>query len=566
MSSRLSSLTDDDFEVLDGYITELERLNRIHRAEVDLLYFAWEYFSDVRNPENIGNWDGFDLPNVTAAPTFHKEICSLIDEVDNVKPNSKIAVAAPRSHAKSSYLSKASPIRAIVYRNPSGKYQIIISETPQVATANLEWIAGQLKTNEKLRSDFGPLLSPKQQLNPKDNSAEFIAWEPVGADGKKVLSIIQAASTGQALRGRNWNGIRPTRITCDDLEDARPGGNASTAEQRSKLVDWFTQTVMPLGDPKGEKTGIIYMGTIVHAESLLNNVINYRADFKSVKYKALIEEPERMDLWEKCRAIYLDADIDKNERLERAKEFYEDNREEMHKGAVVLWREAQPLWRLMTWKWDNGSKAFNTEYQNTPLDEESQIFKPDTFRYFDESDLFDKDGRPLPLEYYAFWDIAFGKSSRSDYNAIVTIARNRQTGVLYIVDTWAKKCQAHEALEMAIEIIKDFGHRTFAIETVGAQHDLYRQLRERLMKEKIYGTKLKPIVTRSKKEERIESLEPLTESGFLRFKRNQRLLLEQMEQFPSATHDDLPDALAGAVDLAGGTRRRRSFYRKPAGL
>ncbi|MDT2268110.1 hypothetical protein [Paenibacillus larvae] len=79
--------------------------------------------------------------------------------------------------------------------------------------------------------------------------------------------------------------------------------------------------------------------------------------------------------------------------------------------------------------------------------------------------------------------------------------------------------------------------------------------------------KNKIFLVQNEKEERIESLEPLIESGFLRFNRSHRLLLEQMEQFPGGTHDDLPDALAGAVDIAGGKRRRKkSYYKKPPGL
>src|SRR5699024_11685864 len=40
---------------------------------------------------------------------------------------------------------------------------------------------------------------------------------------------------------------------------------------------------------------------------------------------------------------------------------------------------------LMTWGWDNGSKAFNTEYMNNPIDEESMIFNPQEFTYWDEA-------------------------------------------------------------------------------------------------------------------------------------------------------------------------------------
>jgi predicted phage terminase large subunit-like protein len=560
MTANLDSLSYEEEADLAQYLDESARLTRIQRAEGDLLYFAFEYFSETCNPGNAGNWDGFDIASLDEAPDFHREICATMDDVSMRTINAKVVRAAPRSHAKSSYLSKAKPLREIVYRHR--KYIINISETPTVSTGNLEWIAGQLKSNEKLRRDFGPLLSPKQQANPKDNSTEFIAWEPQPNGVPHLLTKMEAASSNQTLRGRNWEGVRPDLIICDDLEDVRT--NAATPEQRLKLRDWFSQTVVPLGDPEGKKTAIIYMGTVVHVESLLRTVMK-RPDFNDKLYKALIEEPERADLWDNCRAIYLNTDDE--ESVANARAYYEANRAEMDRGAIVLWPSVQPLWTLMTWKWANGSKAFNTEYQNTPIDEESAIFNPEEFHYYDESDLFDNLGRPRPLDLYAFWDIAQGKNSRSDYNAIVTIGKDRLTGVMYVLDAWARKCPAHIALEQAVQLIKDYGHKVFAVETVGAQHDMYRQLQERLSKEHIGTTRLKPVISRTKKEIRIESLEPLIESGFLRFNRSHRLLFEQMEQFPSGTHDDLPDALAGAVEAAGGTGRRgRTWQRKPKGF
>lgn len=562
MGANLASLSEDDLLELDGYMSELERLKRIHRAEVDLMYFAWEYFSEKGNADNLGNWDGFDLDRPEDAAQFHRDICEIINVVSTQVLNKKVAVAAPRGHGKSTYLSKAAPLREVVFRKR--KYIIVLSETPLVAAGNIAWISGQLKTNAKLRADFGPLLNPKG--NDKDNSMEFIAYEEVDGN-KRDLTLVQAASTGGAIRGRNWNGVRPDLIICDDLEDARPGGNAATKEQREKLKEWFASSVLPLGDPKGKRTAFIYMGTIVHNESLLNDVINNNSEFEATLYSAIIEEPERMDLWEQCRNIYNDAELDKKDRRAKAIEFYEANREEMDRGVEVLWAEAQPILKLYLWKWTYGSKAFNTEYQNKPRDEENQIFVIEALRRYDESDLLDANGYELPLEYYGFWDVAMGKSKRSDYNAIVTIARDRRTGVIYTIDTWAKKCPAHEALKVAAEKIAEYGHKIFAVETIGAGHDFYRQLQQLLAKEKIYGAKLKAISHHgAKKDERIESLEPLCESGFLRFKNNQRLLFDQMEQFPTGTHDDLPDALSGAVDLAGGTRRRRTFHNKPKGV
>ncbi|MEV2910640.1 phage terminase large subunit [Paenibacillus larvae] len=559
MAANQNRLTESELAELDEYLTELERLERIHRAERDLLYFAWEYFSETRNPGNPGNWDGFEPENAEDAPDFHKEICGEMDRISYVNKNGKVVVAAPRSHAKSTYLSKAEPLREIVYRLRS--YIICISETPSVAVGNLEWIANQLKYNEKLRKDFGPLLHPKQQANARDNTSEFVAWEPMDNGRQRQICKVEAASTGQAIRGRNWNGKRPQLIILDDLEGKK---NTNTAQLRLEMFDWFTKEVTPLGDPAGEKTAFIYMGTVVHADALLVKVMQ-RADFKTKRYKALIEEPNRTDLWEKCREIYLN--VENPNRAKDAEAFYVANKAEMDEGTVVLWPEVQPIWKLMCFKWDNGSRAFNTEYQNNPIDEESAIFVPEKFRYYDESDIYDHYGRMIPMDLYAFWDIAQGKNRRSDYNAIVTVGRCRRTGVLYVLDAWAQKCQAHVALKVAVEKIIEYEHRAFAVETVGAQFDMYRQLQEELSRRNIYRTRIKSFSSKTKKEERIESLEPLIESGFLRFSRSHRLLLEQMEQFPGGTHDDLPDALAGAVDIAGGKRRRKkSYYKKPPGL
>lgn len=105
----------------------------------------------------------------------------------------------------------------------------------------------------------------------------------------------------------------------------------------------------------------------------------------------------------------------------------------------------------------------------------------------------------------------------------------------------------------------------FAVETVQAQIDFFRQLQQRLPQEKIYHTKLKAVTSKTRKEERIESLEPIFENGILRPMRNQRLLLEMLEQFPNHDHDDLPDALQMAVELCGGGRRK-TYHKKPLGL
>ncbi|KAA8750299.1 phage terminase large subunit [Paenibacillus sp. UASWS1643] len=483
-----------------------------------------------------------------------------MDDVSNVTTNDKVAVAAPRSHAKSTYLSKGFPLREIAYRKR--KYEIIISDTPTVSSGNLDWIAMQLKSNVKLRADFGPLLSPKQQENPKDNSSEFIAWEPREDGTKKLLTKVEAASTGQALRGRNWNGVRPDLIVCDDLEDARPGGNASTPDLRKKLRDWFAQTVVPLGDPKGKRTAFVYMGTTVHHEALLVDVLYNRADFKSRIYRAVIDWPERMDLWEACRLVYKDPDRPKEERAKDAVELYEANREEMERGVSVLWPEAQPIWRLMKFKWDNGSKAFNTEYQNNPVDEESMVFNPESFTYWDGKTELDAILRESDV--YTGVDFAMGKQ-RGDYSAIVTIARHKKTGTKYVIDAYGERVKPDEFIRVIVEKVVRFQPVGIAAEAQAAQEFFVQKLKEALRAAGYpAGTRVKEIHQRSRKELRIEAMLPDIEGGAIQFSKRHALLLEQFEYYGTGSHDDLPDAAEMAISISKSGRKK--VRNKPRGM
>lgn len=521
---------------------ELARLERIHRCETDLLEFSIEYFG-VRNPGNDGNWEDFDVASVEDAAEFHREITDIMNVVSDELVNAKIAVAAPRSHAKSTYLSKAFPVHEVVYR--LRKYIIIISETPAVSKANMEWIRNQLKFNRKLREDFGPLLSPKDQANIRDNGDGFIAWHPDG-DLRKQIALVEAASTGQALRGRNWNGSRPDLVILDDLEDARPGGNAATPEQRRALKDWFAQTVMPLGDPKGKHTAFIYMGTTVHHDSLLMNVLYKRSDFKTKIYRALIEPPTRQDLWEQCRQIYVD--YDNPDRQADALAFYHEHEAEMLEGSRVLWPEVQPLIKLMMWKWNNGSKAFNTEYQNNPIDEESMVFNPQTFTYWDDKDPM-RDFRNGEYAIYMGVDFAMGKQ-RGDYSAITVITKHKQTGVVYVVDSYVERAKPDKFIEDICEMTLKWQPDRIAAEAQMAQEFFVDQLKQRLQSVGYPAYKrVEKIQQRTRKELRIEAMLPDIENGKMQFCRRHALLLEQFERYGTGEHDDGPDSLAMALSV-----------------
>lgn len=533
---------DENAELLES----MEREYRIARSEYDILYFTYEYFSDDRNPENDDN----PIPagvSIEDAPDFHVELCKKLEEQSLYEPTKNICWAAPRGHAKTMYNSNTYPIHEIIFKKR--QFILIISETALLAQQLIKFIAEQLKYNEKLRADFGEFLSPSKQLNTTDNNEMFVTLS--GA-------MVRAGSIGKALRGAKNGGQRPDLIICDDLESME---NTNTPEARDKNLHWYNSVIVPIGTP--EKTGIIYMGTMVHGSGLLPNILN-RPEYDSRIYSAFIDEPEHPELWQQYETILLDTENE--QRLAEADQFYAEHKADMDIGAETLWPQRFSYKYLINKKVEVGSRAFASEYLNKPSDPDSQIFNENTIHYFNDRDLdLHEVMNSGKFDVFAFWDIAIGRTKRSDYNAIVTIAKNRRTGVIYVIDAWAAKVPVHKAMEVAIEKILEFKPRQFGVESVQAQYEMFRQLQQKIYAMGVYGTKVVPIKPTGKKEERIELMEPLFENGFLKIRTTQRLLKEQLEQFPNADHDDLPDALASVVNMTK-NRVSRTYQRKPEGL
>ncbi|MCG7407704.1 phage terminase large subunit [Paenibacillus sp. ACRRX] len=548
--------TDYHVEMLRGDVAELKRLTRIHRAEVDMLYFFYEYFSEARNPGNSDNLVPTTSVDMDDAPNFHQKLSRILDSVSNVNRTARIAWAASRGHAKSAYLSNAFPVHEIAYRKR--RMILIISETNAGSKKFIKWVAGQLKYNVKLRDDFGELLYEKKTMNEKDSEEAFLT-----TSGAKM----EATSLGMQIRGFRNGAQRPDLILLDDLE-SRDSNN--TPELRQKAKDWLNADLMPAYDPT--QTAIIFMGTLVHHDSLLNYVLKERKDFVKNSFPAIIKQPERADLWAEFERIYkeyepCDEEVAAMEEMDdetaapnvkAALTFFESNRDEMEEGAEVLWSSRFPIQFLMLEKMNYGNKAFNTEFQNNPIDEESQIFKPERFKYYDTAMKFDHS------EYYFGMgiDFAMGKQ-KGDYSAIVTTAKHKKLGAYYVVDAFGARIHPDEFMRIIVEKVMQYQPDGIAAEAQMAQEFFVQKLKQALQ-EKGYPARnrVKEIHQRTRKELRIEAMLPDIENGTIRFNREHTLLLEHFERYGSKWHDDMPDALEMAISAS--KKGVRKVRRKPS--
>jgi predicted phage terminase large subunit-like protein len=290
------------------------------------------------------------------------------------------------------------------------------------------------------------------------------------------------------------------------------------------------------------------MGTIVCFDSLLDYVIKSRRDFVSRKFPAILTWSEREDMWQKWREIYRSDDP---EAGVKADAFYEENKAELLRGTQTLWPQMFSYRDLMKLREENGVKAFNQEYLGNPTDEERQIFKE--FVYFTDSDLDGKD-----FDFIGAIDFAMGKE-KGDYSVIATLARNKTTGICYLVDIFMERVHPDILLKEAVNRTLKFQYEALAVEAQMAQEWFADKLSDELKK---YGypsmTRLKKIKQRTRKSLRIEALLPDIQSGRIRFRQNQRALLEQFEMYPMHRHDDGPDACSMAFEAAKVGNKRKA--------
>lgn len=539
----------NQIDAFQKHIKELERLNRIHRAEVDVAYFTYVYLSDNDNPENEDNIirhseDGVPHDQFESLAPIHREFFDLCDYVNYTKRNARLAIAAARGHNKSGTFSNAFPLHQIVFRKR--KFIIMVTETDSLSKKLIGWVNGQLKLNQLLREDFGELLYEKQSMNEKDNEEVFITTTGV---------LVEASSSGKRLRGSRHGARRPDLVIVDDASSEM---NENTKEAREKMIQWFNKQVMPIGT---KITAYVLVGTMVSATGLLNHVLK-RKDFKSSFHGAVISEPNHPQLWEKYNELY--SLTDDEEDMPEVDEFYEENKELLEEGIELAWSWRWSYRALMHEKVNMGTRAYNSEYRNLAFSEDEQFFFPDAYakyhyRIENDKTFVQYEDLLIPVDELTisgFWDIALGKNSRSCYNAVITVGKHEPTGLMFILDEYASKEPAHVYINIIVKKIRQFNHHVFSVETINAQHEFYRQLQEAVRIAGLSTTRINDVKSyKSSKEERMQSLEPLFHNKTLILNDNHKILLDQLAQYPFGDYVDSIDALQGAVDNV--------FRRKP---
>lgn len=491
------------------------------------------------------------------SPEFHRELDAIWKDgvlkgkiplgrtvVENISRQDgvKRAVAAPRGHAKSTNLTFKGTMHSIVYGYKH--YPIIISDSSDQAEGFLDNIRVEFEENAFLKEDFGDLVGK--------------VWRSNVLITKTNIKV-EAIGSGKKIRGRKHRNWRPDLLILDDIENDE---NVRTPEQRRKLENWFLKAVSKAGD---DYTDIVYIGTLLHYDSLLAKTLR-NPGYKAIKYKAVISFSKADVLWDKWKSIYTELDNDNREA--DAKKFFEKNREEMLAGTQVLWEEKLSYYELMVMKVTEGDAAFNSEEQNEPINPEDCYFQEEWLDYYNEAEV---DFNEKKFGFFGFLDPSLGKKKTSDYSAIITLAKDKETGYMYVLDADIERRHPDRIIIDVLEKEKWLrrtygrGYKKFGAETVQFQWFLKEELAKESARKGLY-LPIEEVPQTSDKTMRIQTLQPDVKNKYIKFNPRHKLLKEQLCHFPMGGYDDGPDALEGCRTLAKNVKRWRTMSKKKLGI
>jgi len=280
---------------------------------------------------------------------------------------------------------------------------------------------------------------------------------------------------------------------------------------REKKKRWFQDLVSVLA-PKGE---LVVVGTHWHFDDAYSFIINELNPQLPRKYKYAVH----------CESCYTDD------------------------GAARFPKILSKA-RLDALRIEKGQLLFACQYLNQPIPTEHQIFKLEAIHKVPKSEI-----NLQRAEAFAFCDPSLGVS---DYSAIVTVLKHDHLWTVFHCDL--SRLPHSKIIDKIIELHRFFNYKVVGIEanSLGkAKSDAGLCSFELVLRERqsAFGVTVpyKLVWNSAPKLARIESIEPYISSGQLQFldswNQDYPELIEQLVQFPLASHDDGPDALAGAVAL-----------------
>lgn len=462
-----------------AYIEKAKRILEYRNKDKhdSLISFIEYFFENELNKTFTSNW-------------HYKLITKELEELRS-GVTKKLIINVPPRTGKTELITKMFPAW-LLWQQPDHKF--IVSGYSSTLTKNFSSQARDYYQSNTFKKIF-PRMSP---LRDDQNTKELWETERGG--------YYYATGAGGSI---TWYGA-DTFIIDDPIKP----DEAESDVVRTWINNWFWNTVVSRLNNMAKGNIIIIMQR-VHGDDLCWHLLEEMKewtgyDWKLLSFPAIATEKEEYQLnWEWI------------------------GREEWE----PLDKERMPLDALEKIKETMGNVYFSTQYQQNPLDKESQEFHEEWFQYED----YPGRGR-----IFTTVDPAFTKNKHSDDSAIVTGAFIWDK--MYLLEYTASKLDVWELIEKMIYHIKKWQPEKIGIEAFQAQVTIAFWLRTELEKRGIYCP-IEEIRQAWDKESKIRRLLPLFRNWLIYHKRDMDKLEKQLVEFPRWKHDDVIDATQMLYDM-----------------
>lgn len=459
----------------------------------------------------VGSLLSSTFDQATESPEFHKECWELC-----CSSASKVAIAAPRGHAKTSGVTLGYGLATLLFRER--KFMLLVSDTEAQSSMFLGLFKSELQGNTELIELFDLKRDAEGKvLFLKDTETDIIVQF---ADGKLFRVVAKGAE--QKLRGLIWDGKRPDIIMCDDMENDELVMNK---DRREKMRRWFYSALLPSIAASGV---VRIVGTILHMDSLLERLMpenQLLTNAKKARYMQITplatRAPGAPTPWRSVRFRAHDADFKNILWPQRnTKEFFVEKYNDFLLQGIP--------------------DAYSQEYLNTPLDEASAYFRRNDFLPMTDED------KKRKMTYYITADLAISEAERADYSVFV-IAGVDENKMLYIKDVIRDRLDGREIVDLIIRLEQLYHPDAIGIEEMQVTKSIGPFLQEEMVKQNTYPGIIRLKHGGKDKIARSRSIQSRMRAGGVKFDTQAdwfSTFQEECTRFPRDRHDDQVDAFS----------------------
>lgn len=461
----------------------------------------------------------------------HKEIFKVLDD-ESIR---LAAIAAPRGFGKTTLIGLCYPARKSLFRQC--KYIVYVSSTQTEAGAKLKTFAQEITTNELLKSMFGNLKGAKWA----EEKGELVLCDDQGD-----FCFIQAKGAGSQIRGLKWGRHRPDLIIIDDLEDKEGVENDDT---RKKLKEWFFGDVLgALDQAEDSKCRLIVIGTVLHEDSLLANLIDEKEEL----------DPDTLEIDAEAAAQFRKREMFHTVRLEAC----DDN---LHSIWPEYMSDASIRAKYKAYERRGELDIFYREYRNIVIAKEKATFQDKFFRRYGEHGKWFKDEVAAGLETVVIVDPAKTVNKEAAKTAIIAVGLNTSLPGIFLRDVINENLTPDQIFQEACDMADRFNTSVIGFDVTGLNNFATYPF-EQFISTRGKHYELVELKLTKDKDERIACLAPFYRMYVMYHNEAPHVcgpIEAQLMSFPRSKFKDVMDCLANVIPMFDLGKRAFSPQKTP---